>query len=562
MSWTLYRYILKDVLKLLVLATVVSISVISLAAAIRPLADGLLTPWQLAKFIFYISPTMLGFILPFTVAFATTITFTRLSQDNELMACSASGMSYRSILAPVMGLGVALAIGMFLLSNIIIPRFFREASDLIERDALTVLTAQLNRNLPFKQGEWVIYADEARELPLTEEMRQQYSQSNVTPRRLIELRGVAVANLASDGKVGSDATAERATAMLFNDNETSQSWVALQLRNAVYFDPIRGKLSNRRWSPLLRVPDRFSDNPKFLSWWDLNRLSRSPQLFDRVREVQERIMAQMSRDRLREVVTQALQSSAEDKRGKVKLLGPREGEAYVFQAGEPESAGDRQLYVGSKQTPVEVIKLDNGRPVRWFEANQAVVNYTTLEGEREPVMAVELDDVMVLDAGEGAQSTEHVSLQLPMLRWPEDLSANVPRSGMGWVMTPLKEQARLRADDDDRLSDLLHELGDEVLALHHDIAVLHNERLAAAAAVFLLTLVGALLSIQLRHQMVLVVYMWSFGLAIVNVILINTGPTFARVTEYPIAMKAGLMWSGNLLIVLLCVAMYRRMARH
>ena len=107
------------------------------------------------------------------------------------------------------GLGVALAIGMFLLSNIIIPRFFREASDLIERDALTVLTAQLNRNLPFKQGEWVIYADEARELPLTEEMRQQYSQSNVTPRRLIELRGVAVANLASDGKVGSDATALR-----------------------------------------------------------------------------------------------------------------------------------------------------------------------------------------------------------------------------------------------------------------------------------------------------------------------------------------------------------------
>lgn len=565
MPWTLYRYILKDVVKLLLLSTIVMIAVISLAASVRPLADGMLTPFQLMKFIFYIAPTMLGFILPFTVAFSVTIVFSRLTQDNELLACSASGMSYRSILAPIGMLGVVLALVMFMLANVVIPKFFREASDLIERDALTVLTAQLNRNQPFRHREWVLYADSAREIAITPEIRQRF-EGVWAPRRIIELNGVAVANLTNTRKVGSDATAERATAMLFTDEETGQSWVLLQLRNAVYFDPIRGRLANRRWTPMLRLPDRFSDNPKFLSWNDLQSLSYSPYLYDRVRDAQEQLVTDIAQARLRDEVVSHLEKpiAATDKRGQVELQGPRPGETYLLRAMPPTDEGSLQILTASNQGAVEVIKREQGIPVRQFLASRAALAYQSLEGESEPVVDVELDEVIVRDEGNRAEATEHGSLSLPMLRWPgASLMNDVPRRGLGWAMEPLIEQAeqRVKQGDPDVEAGLARLL-EEIEALRHEVAVLHNERIASSVAVFLLALVGVLLSMRLKHEMVLVVYMWSFALAVVNVILINTGPTFARMIEYPIVMKAGLMWSGNIVLALLCLLIYRKIAKH
>lgn len=558
MPWTLYRYILKDILKLLVIATVVMIGVISLAASIRPLADGLLSPFQLLKFIFYIAPTMLGFTMPFATAFACTLVFTRLAQDNEILACSAGGLSHRQILGPVLGLGVALAIGMLVLSNLVVPRFFQAAAELIERDALGVLVAQLNRNLPFRQGDWVIYADDAREIPVDQQVIDAFP-TDQTPRRVIELRGVAVANLLHGRKVQSDATAERATAVLFTDEQTDQSWVAMQLRNAVYFDPMRGKLANRRWSPIIEVPDRFSDNPKFLSWSDLNRLEEQPQLYDRVQDVQAKIVERLTQQSLMARVRRGLAEN-----GEVTLVGPREGETYVIQGPTLNELEGRQLLESADNQPVLVVKQQDGEAARWFEANEAVLDYQTLRGREEPVVSIELSNVMVLDRGEDVGATEHAALQLPALIWPGGSeTAPLPRTGRGWELQPLLARADAQAESGDtRLSSLLAELNEELLALSHEIAVLRHERLASAVSVLLLTLIGALLSMTLRHQMVLIVYLFSFLLAILNIILINTGPTFARAYEYPVALKAGLMWSGNILVILLCIGLYRRIAKH
>ena len=70
MPWTLYRHILKELLKVMVPTTVVLVLVISFAAAIKPLADGLLEPRALVRFVLFLTPTMLQFALPFAAAFA------------------------------------------------------------------------------------------------------------------------------------------------------------------------------------------------------------------------------------------------------------------------------------------------------------------------------------------------------------------------------------------------------------------------------------------------------------------------------------------------------------
>ena len=75
MPLTLYWYILRDLLKLLITSTLVLVIVMSFGFAIKPISDGLLGPWQLVKVIGYTMPGMLTFAMPFAVASGTIICF-------------------------------------------------------------------------------------------------------------------------------------------------------------------------------------------------------------------------------------------------------------------------------------------------------------------------------------------------------------------------------------------------------------------------------------------------------------------------------------------------------
>lgn len=166
MPWTIYRYILRELIKLMALSAVVMVTMISFAAAIKPMSEGLLGAGSMLKFVGYSSPTMLSFVLPFAGAFASTFIFIRMASDNEILACSASGMSYARILAPVAALGLCLTMGLFYLSNFVVPGFYRAAAETLESDLMTVLVNQLNQNRPFTEIDgYVLYADNATQMP-------------------------------------------------------------------------------------------------------------------------------------------------------------------------------------------------------------------------------------------------------------------------------------------------------------------------------------------------------------------------------------------------------------
>ena len=66
MPFMLFRYILRDLIRVVTLTTVVLVSVIAFGAAIRPLAeDQILGPGQIAVYIMLAIVPMLQFALPF-----------------------------------------------------------------------------------------------------------------------------------------------------------------------------------------------------------------------------------------------------------------------------------------------------------------------------------------------------------------------------------------------------------------------------------------------------------------------------------------------------------------
>ncbi len=552
MPWTLYRYITAELLKLLAVTTAVLVVVISIAAAIGPMTEGLLGPWAMMKFIGFTAPTMLVFALPFAAAFASTLVYLRLASDNEVLACSASGMSYRAILAPVIALGLVLTMSLFLLSNFVLPQFWRAAQETAESDMLTVLVGQLQRNKAFDRfGDVVIYADDAVQHP-----PPTLAEAELQPTRWIELMGVAIGQLDSEGVQVSDATAERANVLLFRDRD--RSWVTIRLREAMYYDPARGQLgyTSQLDLPPFQLPNPMRERPRFFSWPELRQLNHHPERFDRVRTRRDELARAIGARWLHTTMIAALED-----RGELELERPGEGDRYRLHGGswQVEDEGPRIVLEAEAGRPVRVEYHSPRFAPRRFDAERVTIGSRHRAPEAQPAALVTLENVRVYDPRVDG-FTEHARLSLPRLRWPAPVLEAPPESlSPGELMAMAEADASAGAVEVSRTA---RAMASQITMLGRQIEGQLHDRAASSVACLLLMLLGAVLSLHMRGQMPLAVYFWSFMLAIVTILLIYAGTRTVRNPDLPLVVGLAVLWSGNAMLAVIVTRAYRQVARN
>ncbi|MEX2671973.1 MAG: LptF/LptG family permease [Phycisphaeraceae bacterium] len=561
MPWTLYRYILIELLKLLAITTVVLVTVISFAAAIKPMSEGLLGPAALVRFVGFSAPTMIVFALPFAAAFASTLVFIRMAADNEILACSASGFSYRSILLPPVMLGVVMTLGLFLMANYVIPYFYVQARRTIEHDVVTLLVTNLNAGNAFDFENMVVYADHAGERPPPE-----LPDAQLQPTRLIELSGVAVGQLDDTSRLRMDITAQQANILMFHQGD--QSWATIALRDVRYFDPTRGTLGEDEAVNIgpVKLPNPFRDRPKMFSLPQLRQIEQQPALYDRVREQRDVLINALAGERLRQLVQGSLDNDAAG--NTVVLASTGYGGYFALRAPAVLREGAGVLMTADDDEPVTVEFASSYEPgERWsptrrYEAEQATLTVEQISPERDPNLRVELMSVRVFDARLEGRSTEHSVMTLPRLLWPEPVLMDDPRQ-IG--LEPLVNLARQPTyHDAPGVAEAAGDLQDRTVELMYEITALIHDRAASAVACLLLTLLGAVLSIHLKGQMTLVVYFWSFLLAIITILLVYAGENVATSSPRPLYLYLGLslLWSGNVLLAVVIGWVYCRLARN
>lgn len=98
------RYILKELIKFFVLSVFI-LTVVLFLDQLHFLSEIILNSGVAIKDIFaifiYISPTFLSITIPLSVLFASLMTFSRLSGDNEITAARAAGISMYRLMLPV-----------------------------------------------------------------------------------------------------------------------------------------------------------------------------------------------------------------------------------------------------------------------------------------------------------------------------------------------------------------------------------------------------------------------------------------------------------------------------
>jgi len=231
----LLRHIIAELLRVQILTASVLVAVIAFGAAIRPIMQNLLGAEEVLQFVTLASVPMLQYALPFAGAFAGTIVYARLSADNEIVAMSAAGLSYRRILMPAAALGLVLFLGMALLVDAGVPRFWTSMRRLITRDVTRLFVSSVERGEAFRVGNTQLYADEVMVIPGQDIAGKgvEEGMGQGMPSTRLALAGVAAIETGPDGRTQTEFTAEFATVDVYRTDESA--FLKLLFRNATAF---------------------------------------------------------------------------------------------------------------------------------------------------------------------------------------------------------------------------------------------------------------------------------------------------------------------------------------
>lgn len=558
----LSRYLLSELLRVFALTCGVLVTVIAFGAAIRPLAESLLGPLELMKYIGLATVPMLQFALPFSAGFAATIVLHRFSSDNEIVAMNACGVSYRRVLAPLMGLGALLAVVMLVLVFSIVPRFWMMMKATIAGDVTRIFVATVEERRAFAAGDLQIYADEVEEAAPPAAA----SSGGTAPSARLLLGGVAAIQLDDLGQPETEFTAEYATIDVYRT--PMGAYLKPALVNATVFRRSDGALVflPEALPDAVNIGQRALVEPKFMTIGEMLGVIRNPDAYPPIVERRRGFASVLHEAAAWNFVDESLRRGEalqfDEPRGRARYeVRAAELDGRVLRARQPAAANGAGTG-GAAAGTVRVVEFVDGVANR--EASAVTASLSIERDVNRGVVAFELsltEPVVRSLRPDGAAG-----------RWPTRIG------GLHLIgFEPMSEAIPGRVELADGASRLRGNRGPtaelvtqaetwqtaidfEDQRVERELIARATQRAALSVSAPVLLLLGAVLAIWRRGSTPLEVYLIAFVPAIANILLISSGEQMLKTGRLFEGMA--LAWSGNALLVVLLVAAWSRMARH
>ena len=545
----LFRHIVADLLRVMLLTASVLVTIIAFGAAIRPIMQNLFGPEDLLQFVALASVPMLQFALPFAGAFAGTIVYARLAAENEVLAMSAAGMPYRKVLMPAIGLGLALFVVMALLVDSGVPRLWTSMDRFKTKDPTRLFISSVDRGeaLAVPGTNTQLYADEAKLLEVP--------QAPGAPETRLGLAGVAAVELGPDGRPITEFTAEFATVDVYRDNDSV--YIKLLFHNATAF--------REGEDALVYVPQAEPEaidlgrgvrlKPKHLDFSGLLRIWNDVDAYHEVSDARRRTeRALESVDRWK-CVEESLAGA-----GTLRLVDAGGRRTYEIRNARLEGT---RLLPRSGDT-IELVELERG-----VASRRASVAEATLASDgraRDEAVRFELlaraDTVADLRGfgGGGRWPARIVGLEPSACgtkaRADESIAALVsearaiPDAPAGTQRAAARAEAVAAAEG----------MSETIRLVRADIVARIVQRINQSLCAPLMIVLGAVLAIRLRGTNPLQVYLLSFLPAIIDILLISGGEQMLK--EATTATGILVASSGNIALLAMIMVAYRQIARN
>jgi lipopolysaccharide export system permease protein len=549
--WTLYWYIGRELLRLFLLTLVVLVWVMAFGIAVKPLSEGQLSVVDALVYISMGVVWMLQFATPFAAGFAGTLAYHRIAADNELIACTASGIGHRTILTPALFGGVVLTVVSLVIAHQAAPGIIRNMERMLRADIANAVVASIERGDTVQFDDVSIYADSAKHLPIDD-------AADPRPTARIGLFGMAATVSKSRHQPPDLLTARQAEIVFYQDGDdlvVSMGLIDAALRH-------EGNLTRiERWSPKdpMRLVSPVRDDPKFETWAGLRRVAADPDAYPVIRGIALELAEALGRWQISRQVHQRLQRF-----GMVSLVSPPSGdrprEEWTITAGGLEWVPPYPRILPAPGSDTVALRRHSadGHVQEYVGADISIEpKHIGQANERGAYFDVHMrGEISVTDTKTGVQ-TQRSDLDVTNLYLMDDPS----RPFFQLTADELIEEARKEQYKGDQFIEPQRDaLVDRIAFLRREVLSKHHERAAISISCLVMVSAGAVMAIRLRHGLPLVVHLWSFLPALGTVILISSGQQVMVARD----VSAGIvvMWSGVTLLALLTLAVFSKIRRH
>lgn len=554
MPWTLYRYILADLLKLLTLSLTVLVVLTSAAVAIKPLSEGILPASALLTFIIYTIPSMVTFTLPFAAAFAGCLVYLRMVNSNEVLACRASGMSYPLILGPALILGILMGATLLWLNHWVIPKSLAQAQYQLEQDFSKMLVSKVKNGQPMeiRRGklEAVLHADAADDSQPPPIIPGAANQ----PNRMILLKGVAlVVNNPETKRVRFYGTAEQADILIFSLGK--QTWATLQLKRPNYFNAEKEEYAAVE-EPLLQpfmIPQATASRFELQSYSDLVGLRQNPESYTDVHTTKIGAIKPF----VPLVLARETAKSLEQTQGKgTWLISPVDGQRYRVRGKVVNLQGTLLTVAGIGGDDAAIEVWNSKQELRRYRAKTIRLEARSDELDLEPYFSITLADAGLVNLSTG-QANKRTEVKLPRATSVVPIAQNLMDLPSGTLAAMLQADAPQGSFLYERGVDVTY----SVQRVLRKVTAEMNRR-AATSIISCIIMVGAcVLAIRMQRRRPLEVYFWVFLTTTLTVIFVQTGTNIVGDPDSSLIFGQAILWTGCAISAVASLILFRGLAK-
>ena len=415
MNKTLFTYIGLDLIKATGLTLIVLTLTLTTLGIIEPLRKQGLDA-SLALLVFTMTlPVMLSFTMPFAALFAACFVYGRFSQDNELLASRASGISTITLLRPALMLGIVVTVASWILSNNLAPVMARRGTEAITNNIRGLMCRKLAVRGFIGFQDMTIHADRVERYP---------------DKHYDKLQGVVVIKRKNEGGHVEIWAARSARARFSVNHATHRAFVNLTLDEPVVMSSDDPSVRKQSIGSLNSVSfdKRIKEKPAWYSWSELLAALNDPSKSITVQQAIPKIQQAICSDIFARRITETLQSTG------VYDKFTKHNDRYIIKAPKVSIGGPGRILLGAggpeNAQLVEITEIRDGKSAKKATATSGGIKITWDEFTRRPEISITL--------GKDVRSTD--------LTVPDSDPTGV---GADWIRGPIRIPKDIRAEIDE-----------------------------------------------------------------------------------------------------------------
>lgn len=546
---TLHWYISRELIRITLLALAVFTLLFTVIIIMEPLRKKGLATGQVAELFIYTLPAMVTLTLPFASLFAVTFTYGRFAQDQELLACRASGISTPMLLRPAIGLGLAATLASLILANFVAPASWRAAEEATLSNAKAIAYHVLRKERHFKVGKYVIHA------------------THIDPQQDM-LVGVVAGERSTekgpDGKPRSVMRALVASAAFLKIDELpdpeipgeTDHYVSVDLRDSV--GPLTnsfseggsgGQIPLEGW----KLDEQSKDEVMFYDWGQLLAVYRNPGKHAEVRDE----MAEIKRDIRHGRAIESLYDVLND--GRAQTVLHRGDEQFEILAPRITRRGNDVLQLQSRRDEEGNlhrvrVRVYRGRDVEEVTADEGTIACNYEELKRDSFITIRLEGRVHVPPREGAES--------PRLNDWERGSIALPPDPDIVATSPAEIYLNPEAYTEEKtIISKVKNLHESALRWRGEAYAEMHARLAFGLLGVLLVTLGAALGVMLRSGQAITALVVSLGPAMVGFGSLKMGQRMVANPDSSNVAGLGVIWGSLVILLVANVYIYWRLRK-